>query len=312
MGYVVLLTDAQGVTVDYLGDAGADAPLRRAGLYLGAEWSERGAGTCAVGTALATGEALTVHRADHFDATHIPLTCTAAPLFDTRGSLNAVLDISALVSPSAKASRALALQLVKIYAAHIENANFLRVHRRDWILRLNAAPEFLDVNPEYLIALDAAGRIVGHNRRAQRMLEAEWPAGPARPLLGLAFDEVFEARTTNSGASCTPRPASSACWRWRSGGLLYLSATPPARPAVAAEAPRRVALPAPLAALCGAMRRCSSNWNARPGWWIRPSTCWSTARPAAARSTSPRRCTPPVRGVPGLSSPSIARRFPER
>ncbi|AOZ01864.1 sigma-54-dependent Fis family transcriptional regulator [Cupriavidus sp. USMAHM13] len=253
MGYVVLLTDAQGVTVDYLGDAGADAPLRRAGLYLGAEWSERGAGTCAVGTALATGEALTVHQADHFDATHIPLTCTAAPLFDTRGSLNAVLDISALVSPSAKASQALALQLVKIYAAHIENANFLRVHRRDWILRLNAAPEFLDVNPEYLIALDAAGRIVGHNRRAQRMLEAEWgPAGLARPLLGLAFDEVFEARLDELGRFVHSTPSEQRVLALaRSGGLLYLSATPPARPAVAAEAPRRVALPAPLAALCG-------------------------------------------------------------
>jgi len=101
MGYVVLLTDALGVTVDYLGNASTDASLRRAGLYLGAEWSESGAGTCAVGTALATGQALTVHQVDHFDATHIPLTCTAAPLFDSHGALTAILDISALTSPQA-------------------------------------------------------------------------------------------------------------------------------------------------------------------------------------------------------------------
>lgn len=124
MGYVVLLTDADGVTVDYLGDDGADARLRRAGLYLGAEWRENGAGTCAVGTALATGQALTVHQADHFDATHIPLTCTAVPLFDSHGRLNAILDISALSSPRAKDSQMLALHLVHTYAGRIEDAFF--------------------------------------------------------------------------------------------------------------------------------------------------------------------------------------------
>ena len=36
--------------------------------------------TCAVGTCISTGEALTVHLDDHFDATHIPLTCTTAPV----------------------------------------------------------------------------------------------------------------------------------------------------------------------------------------------------------------------------------------
>ncbi|MGM7319857.1 GAF domain-containing protein, partial [Idiomarina sp. ST10R2A5] len=73
--------------------------LRKAGLYLGADWNEPHAGTCAVGTCIATEEALTVHQSDHFDATHIPLTCTAAPVFDPSGALAAVLDISALRSP---------------------------------------------------------------------------------------------------------------------------------------------------------------------------------------------------------------------
>ncbi len=133
VGYVVLLTDALGVTVDYIGDTSTDSALRRAGLYLGAKWSEAGAGTgtCSVGTALTTGQVLTVHQIDHFDATHIPLTCTAVPLLDLRGALSAILDISALVSPQAHDSQNLALQLVRIYARHIENANFLRTHRQD-------------------------------------------------------------------------------------------------------------------------------------------------------------------------------------
>ncbi|WP_044043652.1 sigma-54-dependent Fis family transcriptional regulator [Caballeronia insecticola] len=270
MGYVVLLTDALGVTVDYIGDTNTDFALRRAGLYLGAEWSETGAGTCAVGTALATGQALTVHQVDHFDATHIPLTCTAAPLYDSRGTLAAILDISALMSPQARDSQNLALQLVRIYAGHIENANFLRTHRQDWILKLNASPEFVDVDPEYLIALDAGGRIVGHNRRAQTMLAAEIgrPIAPgvvtreaSASLIGVPFDALFDARLEELGRFVYSRPSElRAVPLAKSGALLYLSVMPPApcfTPAAktsdaadAADA-RTVAVPAPLAALCG-------------------------------------------------------------
>ncbi|CAN7686117.1 Acetoin catabolism regulatory protein [compost metagenome] len=252
LGYVVLLTDAQGVTVDYIGEARSDAALRHAGLYLGAEWSESGAGTCAVGTALATGQALTVHQADHFDATHIPLTCTAAPLFDTHGNLHAILDISALTSPQAKDSQGLALQMVRIYAAHIENANFLRAHRRDWILKLNVAPEFVDVNPEYLLALDEAGRIVGHNHRARLMLEGELGGAPGATVLGQRFETLFDARLEDLGHYVYSRPSEQRLVALtRSGGLLYLSVLPPALRWQAPPAETQAAMPDALAALTG-------------------------------------------------------------
>lgn len=254
MGYVVLLTDADGVTVDYLGDANADAALRRAGLYLGAEWRENGAGTCAVGTALATGQALTVHQADHFDATHIPLTCTAAPLFDSSGQLNAILDISALSSPLAKHSQMLALQLVRMYTNQIEDAYFLRRHRQDWMLKLSPAPEFLEVNPEYLIALDADGRISGHNRRAQQMLLAEPGVDSTRSsLLGMRFETLFDARPEDLGRFVYSRPSEQRVVRLsRSGKRLYLSVMPPV-PSLPRGMQDRVPfpLPAELAALCG-------------------------------------------------------------
>ncbi len=188
LGYCVLLTDARGVTVDFLGDLLFEPSLRKAGLYLGADWSEPVAGTCGVGTCIATGQALTVHLDDHFDATHIPLTCTTAPVHDDQGRLLAVLDVSALTSPSSKDSQHLALQLVKMYAAHVENANFLHRFREHWVLRLSSAPQFLDVNPEYLLALDDDGRIAGHNRQAQLLLER----AQRGPVLGRALAEVLE------------------------------------------------------------------------------------------------------------------------
>ena len=50
--YVVLLTNADGVTIDFVGDPVFDRELKRAGLYLGSCWSELEEGTCGVGTAI--------------------------------------------------------------------------------------------------------------------------------------------------------------------------------------------------------------------------------------------------------------------
>lgn len=64
--------------VNLSGDPRLDPALRRAGLDLGAGRSVAHASTCGVGRPIATGQALTVHHGDHFDATHIPLFRTAA------------------------------------------------------------------------------------------------------------------------------------------------------------------------------------------------------------------------------------------
>jgi len=246
LGYVVLLTDAHGVTVDFLGDLVFEPSLRKAGLYLGADWSEHHAGTCGVGTCISTGQALTVHLDDHFDATHIPLTCTSAPVYDSSGRLSAVLDISQLSSSQPKESQHLALQLVTMHAHDIENAAFLYRHRRDWVLRLSSAPQFLEVQPEYLLALDASGRVVGHNRRAQLALQ-----GSHRPqLLGQRFEAVFDLPFAQIGRFVMTQPSDQrAIMVAGLRRLLFLSVTPPPPGAQATRATLETPLPAPLAAL---------------------------------------------------------------
>ncbi|MDZ7856735.1 MAG: sigma-54-dependent Fis family transcriptional regulator [Sphaerotilus sp.] len=259
LGYVVLLTDARGVTVDFLGDLVLEPSLRKAGLYLGADWSEAHAGTCGVGTCLSTGEALTVHLDDHFDATHIPLTCTSAPVYDTRGQLNAVLDISQLSSHQPKESQHLALQLVKACAQQVENAAFLHRHRRDWVLRLSEAPQFLDVSPDYLLALDSSGRVIGHNRRAQRLFEPV--SGAMSTLIGQPLGRLLDVSLGELGRFMTGRAVEQRAVL-RAGGRhrLFLSVTPapvstPWSPAVDTT-PRRPLpveqpVPPPLQALSG-------------------------------------------------------------
>lgn len=192
-GYVLMLTDAEGVTVDYQGDASQTWELKKAGLYLGAEWSEKRAGTCGVGSCIYTGEALTVHQSDHFDATHCPLSCTAAPIYDVDGSLAAVLDISALQSPEPKASQALTLQLVTSCTRRIEMASLMNTFRREWVVRLSQSPAFLDVDPECAMAVDAEGRIIGMTHNGQRLLSriqgSDWRTPGV--LLGRLLSEFF-------------------------------------------------------------------------------------------------------------------------
>lgn len=193
--YVLLLSDRQGVTVEFLGDPSFNNNLRKAGLYLGSEWSEPRAGTCAVGACIATGEALTIHQTDHFDITHTPLSCTAAPIYDTQGALAAVLDISLLSSPILKASQNMARHLVSSTVRRIELANLMANSRHDLVLRFAGAPEFLDVDPEAAISVDGSGRITGMTHGGARLLAASRGLDWRRTdrLIGQPVADFFEA-----------------------------------------------------------------------------------------------------------------------
>ena len=171
-GYILVLADAAGVAVDYLGDPTFENQLRKAGLFLGAEWSEAHAGTCGVGSCIVTGEALTIHQDDHFDVKHTPLTCTAAPIYNPSGEISAVLDISALRSPEMKVSQQLFFHMLTSTARRIELANLTASTRSEWILRFSRAPEFLDVDPEGAVALDGSGRILGATHTGHKLLAA--------------------------------------------------------------------------------------------------------------------------------------------
>ena len=123
--YCVMLTDAQGQTIDHRVDTAIRNDCRKAGLYLGTCWSEAEEGTCGVATVLTSKAAVTVHKRDHFRAAFIALTCSAAPIFDPQGNLLGVMDASALKSPDDRRSQHLVRQMVAQSAQAIENAFFM-------------------------------------------------------------------------------------------------------------------------------------------------------------------------------------------
>ena len=226
LGYAILLTDSHGVTVDFVGDIQLDPSLRKAGLYLGSNWNERHVGTNGVGTCISTGEALTVHLDDHFDATHIPLTCTAAPVYDAAGRMKAVLDISALSAPQHKDSQHLALQLVRMYARKIENAYFLHSYRDQWILRMSEAPEFLEVSPEYLVAVNGSGQVVGYNRSAQLLFKPNVRSD----LMGAMISDLIDLTIDDLPAYLPTQPADRRAFKIHNSlHVMFLSVMQPAR-----------------------------------------------------------------------------------
>ncbi len=194
MGYVLLLTDAKGVTVDFIGDEKVDRELKRAGLYLGSEWSEKNAGTCGVGACLASGEALTIHQTDHFDMAHTPLSCTAAPIYDLTGAIKGVLDVSLLMSPTEKYSQALTLEVVKSCVRRIELANLMSNRNADWIVRFSSSSEFLGVDPHCAISVAPDGTISGMTHGAQQIMAKAVGVHWNNPgsLIGRPFEDIFE------------------------------------------------------------------------------------------------------------------------
>ncbi len=256
LGYVLLLTDQAGVTVDYMGDPASTDALRQAGLYLGSDWNERSAGTCAVGTCIATKEALVVHQTDHYDATHIPLTCTAAPIFDPRGELGAVLDIAALSSPEAKTSQFLALQMVKSFAHRIETASLIASSRRHWIVKLTSLQEFAEVETECVLTLDSSGKIVAFNHYARQLLARELRADWRNPsfLLGRSFSDFFDCEVDSLPRFVNSPSIDQNLVRLAgSGKAMVIQIIPPASVRVlpAARVSREAPLPAPLKAVAG-------------------------------------------------------------
>lgn len=224
--YVLLLADAKGVCVDYFGDPRFEEELRTAGLYLGSDWSEDLAGTCAVGSCLVTGEAVTIHQDDHFGLAHTPLSCTAAPIYDSCGQLTAVLDISLLRSRGPKPSQNLALSLVQAAARRVEMANLMALSRSDWVLRFSTSPDFLEVDPEAAVALDGAGRVVGMTHGARAALAPDSRDG----LIGARIDTLIELGIDDLPDLMRGRPTEERVLRLKDGRQLFGHALAPHRP----------------------------------------------------------------------------------
>jgi sigma-54 dependent transcriptional regulator, acetoin dehydrogenase operon transcriptional activator AcoR len=219
-GYSIILTDREGVLLDYYGDSSFRNAAFRTGLVLGAVWSEQYGGTNGMGTCLMERAPLIIHRDQHFFSRNTGLTCCAAPIFDFGGELIGVLDAS---GESDRAQQH-TLVLVNMSAQMIENRLFLSRFRDSFVVRFHSRPELVGTWSEGIIALDAAGSIAALDRNALFQLGVK----NAADIAGTSLERVFNISLgALVGRSQRKSFHPLAIYETRHGGRFYAVAQAP-------------------------------------------------------------------------------------
>lgn len=164
---MIVLADVTGTILHSVGD---DRFLQRAdkvALTPGVNWAEHSKGTNAIGTALFEEAPTVVHGREHFIHANNFLTCSAAPIFDPRGNMLGVLDVTG----DQRSYHRHTMGLVRMSARMIENqwlsddyGNRLRLH-------FHTRVEFIGTLLEGIIVVGVDGKILGANRSALDQLD---------------------------------------------------------------------------------------------------------------------------------------------
>jgi transcriptional regulator of acetoin/glycerol metabolism len=187
-GFAVILADAQGTLLNTITDPTLQREFRQAGLWLGALWDERHEGTNGIGTCIAEGASVTVHREEHFRGYNMLLSCSGAPILDPHGELLAVLDASSVNSLDSRLIQRHTMALVNMSASLISRWNFLHEFRDAFVLRFHSRPEFVGLLHEALLAVDANGIVRAVNESALLQLGC----ASRKQLVGKAVSDFFQ------------------------------------------------------------------------------------------------------------------------
>lgn len=183
-GCGVLLTDCDGMVLDLRANDSDMATFQAWGLAPGSDWSEASEGTNGIGTCIAEGRRVTIHRDEHFHARNTAMSCMDAPIFGSEGELIGALDVSSARADQTATFNQLIAAMVAQTARQIEADNFRASFPRARIIVANAD----DSEAAVLLAVDQDDIVIGATRGARKafQLAATGPlnARPAADLLG--------------------------------------------------------------------------------------------------------------------------------
>jgi len=163
-GTIMVLTDSHSTILDFEGDTRTKRCAEDIRLIPGVNWTERCCGTNAIGTALAVGQPVQIHSAEHF-AEHLKRwTCSAAVVrhpFD--GEILGVLDVSGLSASYSRQN----LALVIATAARIENRLMLIETERRYRLLDQAMVQWVGAGQSGAVLFDYRGAPIKINDNAR-------------------------------------------------------------------------------------------------------------------------------------------------
>jgi transcriptional regulator of acetoin/glycerol metabolism len=160
---MVLLTARSGMILHSLGDPDFLEKASQVALQPGVDWSEKGKGTNAIGTALAEEKPIVVHGDQHYLQANRFLTCSCTPIFDPYGKVIGALDVTGDYRSYHQHTMALA----RMSAQMIENHMFAGVFLTEIMVRFHTRAEFLGTLMEGIAVFDPDGRFITANRSAQ-------------------------------------------------------------------------------------------------------------------------------------------------
>jgi GAF domain len=210
--HLIVVSDAEGLLLWIAGNARVRmAAADSMNFTEGALWSENGAGTNAIGTALAAEHAVQVFAAEHFNEIVQAWTCAAAPVHDPdTGRLLGIVDLTGKMATVHPHSLALATTTAKAVESQLRWA----MHERDDRLRARYHERLAKVtHPGALVA--SSGRVLAAS--PQGWLQGhrlELPAGGGELVLNsgtrafaepVGHEEAFIVRAVGAEGAARPR-----------------------------------------------------------------------------------------------------------
>ncbi len=184
----LLLTDAEGVILASWGQEHFREKLMAIALSSGSCWQERLKGTNAIGTALHEQKAVTIVGAQHYIKQHRFISCSASPLFNHKGELVGVLDITSEQSEHDVTVKLLVQNMVQL----VENRLLSQIPEGALQIDLAMDKSVLSSGWQGIIIANEGGQVVAHNQLASQLI--------SKPgLLGLSVEEIIEESKSGSG-----------------------------------------------------------------------------------------------------------------
>ncbi len=181
---IVILTNASGDILDAVGDPSFADKAAQVSLRPGAQWSEDGTGTNAIGTAIAERRPVIVNGAEHYFQDHSGLSCSATPIIDPRGATIGVLDIS---TPASQPGGFM-MGMIRMAVEQIEHRLFRRGFDGCQTVRFQTDPALLGVAREGILVFKD-GVVVAANRRGLSLAGRTWDG-----LDSVRAEEIFDSR----------------------------------------------------------------------------------------------------------------------